>query len=87
MDSVKTKNPFLSLLKFYKKNISEQVSANCAFEPSCSMFSFQCIKNIGVFKGLLLTADRLSRCNDDAIRYSQYSIIDNNILDNYEMYH
>ena len=87
MDSVQTLNPFLGLLKFYKGYISEQISADCAFNPSCSVFSYSCIKNIGLLRGVLLTADRLSRCHEDAyLHYPTKYIYNNDILDSYEMY-
>jgi putative component of membrane protein insertase Oxa1/YidC/SpoIIIJ protein YidD len=80
-------SPFLGLLKFYKSYISEQIAADCAFNPSCSSFSYNCIKNIGLIRGLLLTADRLSRCHEDAFKhYPSSEIINNDIIDTHEMY-
>lgn len=49
-------------LLFYQKVISPQIMAGCAFDPSCSNFSKQCIKLYGMPKGLALSADRLTRC-------------------------
>jgi putative component of membrane protein insertase Oxa1/YidC/SpoIIIJ protein YidD len=56
-------NPVSLSFLFYRKVISEQISADCAFDLSCSRFSIKAIKNIGLFKGVLLTADRLTRCH------------------------
>ena len=53
-------------LAFYKKVLSEQLSANCEFEPSCSSFSWYAMEEFGFLKALLLTADRLTRCNGNA---------------------
>jgi putative component of membrane protein insertase Oxa1/YidC/SpoIIIJ protein YidD len=50
-------------LKFYKKNISQQISAECLYEISCSTFSQLALKEYGTLKGIALTADRLARCN------------------------
>lgn len=50
-------------LKFYKKNISQQISAECLYEISCSTFSQMALKEYGMLKGIALTADRLARCN------------------------
>ncbi|MFN8357800.1 MAG: membrane protein insertion efficiency factor YidD [Spirosomataceae bacterium] len=50
-------------LTVYQKVISPQFSANCLFELSCSRFSRVAIQEYGIFKGMALTADRLSRCN------------------------
>ena len=49
-------------LLFYQKVISVQIMAGCAFDPSCSNFSKQCIKIYGMPKGVALSADRLTRC-------------------------
>jgi putative component of membrane protein insertase Oxa1/YidC/SpoIIIJ protein YidD len=56
-------NPVSLSFVFYRKVISEQISADCAFDLSCSRFSIKAIKNVGLFKGVLLTADRLTRCH------------------------
>ena len=50
------------LLIFYKSILSEQISASCEFETSCSTFSYQSIEEFGFIKGYFLTADRLTRC-------------------------
>lgn len=54
---------FSSLMYFYQNIISSQVNARCLYAPSCSEFSKGCIKRHGLLKGVLLTADRLQRCN------------------------
>lgn len=52
----------------YQKIISPQISASCYYYPSCSEFSIQLIQEYGLFKGILLTTDRISRCNKIAIQ-------------------
>lgn len=47
----------------YQKVISPQISADCLYELSCSRFSRVAIQEFGIFKGIALTADRISRCN------------------------
>jgi len=47
----------------YQKVVSPQISADCLYELSCSRFSRAAIQEFGIFKGVALTADRLSRCN------------------------
>jgi putative component of membrane protein insertase Oxa1/YidC/SpoIIIJ protein YidD len=47
----------------YQKFISPQISADCLYELSCSRFSRSAIQEFGIFKGVALTADRISRCN------------------------
>jgi len=51
------------LLFFYQKIISEQLSAGCEFDLSCSNFGVRSIKELGLIKGICLTTDRLMRCN------------------------
>lgn len=54
---------FGGLLYFYQTSLSRQFSADCLYEPTCSSFSKDVISNYGPVKGVLLTADRLCRCN------------------------
>jgi len=56
-----------SLLKtsffFYKNFISPQDFSNCTFTPSCSEYAKIALEEKGIFKGYLMTFDRLCRCN------------------------
>ncbi|MCX7987142.1 MAG: membrane protein insertion efficiency factor YidD [Bacteroidales bacterium] len=51
------------MLYLYQKILSPQFSASCGYDPSCSAMSKKLISEFGVFKGVLYTADRLTRCN------------------------
>jgi len=51
------------LMYFYQNSVSQQFSANCLYRPTCSDFSKQAIAHLGIFKGIFLSADRLTRCN------------------------
>ncbi|MQL87322.1 hypothetical protein Taro_019864 [Colocasia esculenta] len=53
----------LSMLKFYKREISPLLPASCRYLPTCSEYSMQAYKKYGVAKGTILTAWRLCRCN------------------------
>ena len=35
----------------------------CRFSPSCSDYSIEAVQRHGILRGLVLTCDRLSRCN------------------------
>jgi putative component of membrane protein insertase Oxa1/YidC/SpoIIIJ protein YidD len=63
----KNSNPvslaFGGLLYVYQNYFSQHLSASCLYQPSCSDFSKQAVRSYGIFKGTLLTFDRLSRCN------------------------
>lgn len=54
---------FSGLYVFYKTFISSQDQGSCNFTPSCSSYGLHSIQKKGVFKGILNTFDRLSRCN------------------------
>jgi uncharacterized protein len=55
---------------FYRNTLSEQFSADCAYDLSCSRFSIHSIRQFGILKGGLLTADRLTRCGHFAAKYT-----------------
>lgn len=54
---------FGGLLFLYQNTLSQQFSATCLYEPSCSEFSKQSIRKYGLLKGIFLSADRITRCN------------------------
>ena len=54
---------FGGLLYVYQNTLSQQFSATCLYQPSCSEFSKKSIHEYGLLKGLFLSADRVSRCN------------------------
>ncbi|XP_044494924.1 UPF0161 protein At3g09310 [Mangifera indica] len=53
----------LSMLRFYKREISPILPKSCRYVPTCSEYSMQAYKKYGVVKGSILTAWRLCRCN------------------------
>jgi putative membrane protein insertion efficiency factor len=57
------------LIRLYQKFISSQDGPTCSFSPSCSRFGMACIQEYGMVRGLLLTADRLLRCNGSQSRH------------------
>jgi putative component of membrane protein insertase Oxa1/YidC/SpoIIIJ protein YidD len=80
---------FGGLLYIYQKFISEQLSTNCLYEPSCSRFSVQLIRTYGI-KGIFLSADRLMRCNSvvaSEIPLPIYNFNENNkIIEDVDIY-
>ncbi len=50
-------------LYFYQNVLSKHISADCLYMPSCSEFSKQAISETYLINGILLTIDRLNRCN------------------------
>lgn len=73
---------------FYKNHISKQILNDCIYDHSCSTFSKDVIENIGLIKGLLLTADRLTRCNRASLAEINSSRIDINgkAIDHWDHY-
>ena len=51
------------LIRLYQIFISSQDGPRCSFVPTCSRFGMTCIEEFGIVRSLLLTADRLLRCN------------------------
>ena len=57
------KTIFLSLIRFYQRNISPAFPAMCRFRPTCSAYAYQAIEKYGILKGGLLALWRILRCN------------------------
>ena len=53
----------LGAVTAYQKFISPTDEGRCGFYPSCSAFGRKAVSDDGVFLGVVLTADRLMRCN------------------------
>ncbi|KAI3443029.1 uncharacterized protein J3R85_000381 [Psidium guajava] len=53
----------LSMLRFYKREISPILPKSCRYVPTCSEYSMEAYKKYGVVKGTVLMAWRLCRCN------------------------
>lgn len=60
---------FTGSIRFYQLFISTQDKPVCNFTPSCSQFGINAINEFGVIKGILLTSDRLQRCNGMSAPY------------------
>lgn len=52
-----------SLFALYKVFISSQDHHSCVFTPSCSEYTIQSIRKLGIIKGIMDSCDRLTRCN------------------------
>lgn len=61
----------LSAIRLYQFTLSGKQADVCNFDPSCSRFAYISIKNYGPFWGILMTADRLQRCNSFAFQYAK----------------
>lgn len=52
-----------ALLNVYQKHISVLISAECLYSLSCSRYSREVLNKYGFFPGILLSADRITRCS------------------------
>ena len=57
------------MIRLYQLFISTQDIPACNFQMSCSRFGMASIQKYGVFFGILMTADRLLRCNGIGKKY------------------
>lgn len=76
--------------RFYKKYLTQQFAAECAYEPSCSVYGFHAVVEHGLFMGVFASADRLMRCNDYAayhIVYIKTNSKNGKIIDHPSYYH
>lgn len=52
---------------FYQQVLSPQLNAGCLYQRTCSNYSKAAIKQYGIIRGVLLSADRLSRCTSGVL--------------------
>jgi putative membrane protein insertion efficiency factor len=50
-------------IRFYQRVISPALARRCKYEPTCSAYAVQAIRELGVIRGSILAAWRLARCN------------------------
>lgn len=50
-------------LRAYRALISPALPRRCKYEPTCSAYAEQAIRELGVLRGLVLAAWRVVRCN------------------------
>ncbi len=57
------KRIFLSLIRFYRKNISPYTPPTCRFIPTCSQYALEAIEKYGAAKGGFLALKRIAKCH------------------------
>jgi putative membrane protein insertion efficiency factor len=55
--------PLRWLIVVYRYTLSPLLGNCCRFEPSCSRYADQALREHGLLRGLWLTLKRLSRCH------------------------
>jgi len=53
----------LSLFRFYQKFISPMFPPSCRFNPTCSNYGIEAIREHGALKGAWLTVKRILKCH------------------------
>jgi putative membrane protein insertion efficiency factor len=53
----------LAPIQLYQRFISPALPRRCKYEPTCSRYAVEAIREFGVMRGLVLAGWRLLRCN------------------------
>ena len=53
----------LAPLRFYMRFVSPALPRRCKYEPTCSAYALDAVRELGVIRGSILAAWRLLRCN------------------------
>jgi putative membrane protein insertion efficiency factor len=53
----------LALIRGYQRLLSPILGSRCRYYPTCSDYAYEAVDRHGLFKGSLLAARRLGRCN------------------------
>ncbi|MGB2706291.1 MAG: membrane protein insertion efficiency factor YidD [Candidatus Omnitrophota bacterium] len=51
------------MIKIYRNYLSPLKLRTCRFYPSCSEYSMECIRKLGVIKGIFKSAKRILKCH------------------------
>ena len=57
------RNILINIIRFYRKNISPLNNPCCRYVPTCSQYAIEAVEKYGAFKGGLMAAWRILRCN------------------------
>jgi len=50
-------------IRAYQHTVGMLIPRVCRYEPTCSQYAIEAIREHGVFRGLVLSAWRIMRCN------------------------
>jgi putative membrane protein insertion efficiency factor len=53
----------IGLIRLYQLLISPMLGPTCRFDPSCSYYAIEAIKEHGVIKGCWMATKRISKCH------------------------
>lgn len=52
-----------TIIKFYSTFVSPVLPYRCKYYPTCSNYAIEALEKKGMFKGSIMTAWRILRCN------------------------
>ena len=55
--------PLILMIRLYQLFISPLLGQNCRYLPTCSEYSVKSLKEHGLFRGLILSIKRISKCH------------------------
>ena len=55
--------PLLALVALYRYTISPFLGNNCRYQPTCSEYAIEALREHGAFRGTWLAAKRIARCH------------------------
>ncbi len=54
---------FLAPIRLYQRFVSPALPRRCKYEPTCSAYAVDAVRELGVVRGTILAAWRVLRCN------------------------
>lgn len=63
LETSSVKIVFLTAIRFFQVRISPIDGPRCGFSPTCSRYGYEAIREYGPVQGIIMTGDRLIRCN------------------------
>ncbi len=54
---------FLAPIRFYQRFVSPALPRRCKYEPTCSAYAVDAVRELGVIRGSIVAGWRLLRCN------------------------
>ncbi|MEZ5155521.1 MAG: membrane protein insertion efficiency factor YidD [Solirubrobacterales bacterium] len=50
-------------IRFYRRFVSPAIGPRCRYYPTCSTYAEEAVRELGPFRGMILAAWRVLRCN------------------------
>jgi putative membrane protein insertion efficiency factor len=57
------RHALVALIRVYQRLVSPWLGNRCKYHPSCSQYAAEAIMRFGIFRGVVLAAWRVLRCN------------------------